>query len=66
MTINDLELTQYRAWLRDAYEQLDILTRDGKADSLWIAYHRISNAAEKAKERLNRMKTAKETANALP
>lgn len=60
MTINDLQLTQYRAWLREAYNDLDILTRDGKADALWIAYHRISNAAEKAKARLNEMKYPKE------
>lgn len=53
---NDIELCTYRAQLRDAYSQLDILQRDGELDSLWIAYHRISNAAEKAKERLNRIK----------
>lgn len=53
---NDLELCRQRAVLRDAYSQLDILQRDGELDSLWIAYHRISNAAEKAKQRLNDIK----------
>lgn len=54
--LNDLELCLYRKWLRDAYEKLDILERDGEQDLLWIELHRISNAAEKAKERLNRIK----------
>lgn len=57
--LNDVRLCTYRAWLRDAYEKLDILTRDGKQDELWIAYHRISNAAEKAKELLNDLKYRK-------
>lgn len=54
--LNDVELCTYRAWLREAYTKLDKLAADGEQDALWIAYHRISNAAEKAKERLNRIK----------
>lgn len=53
---NDIELCEYRSWLREAYGALDRLTAAGQEDALWIAYHRISNAAEKAKERLNRIK----------
>ena len=56
MNLNDLELEQYRRWLASAHSKLDYLTREGKLDDLWIEYHRISNAAEKAKERLNEMK----------
>jgi len=54
--LNDVELCAYRASMRDAYERLDILTRECKLDALWIECHRISNAAEKIKERLNRLK----------
>lgn len=54
--LNDIELCTYRANLRDAYARLDKLTADAKPDQLWIEYHRISNAAEKAKERLNEFK----------
>lgn len=56
---NDIELCQQRAVLRDAYNKLDILQREGQLDSLWIEYHRISNAAEKAKQRLNTIKYTK-------
>lgn len=56
---NDPELCTYRAWMRDAYNKLDILQRDGNLNDLWLELHRISNAAEKMKERINRLQYKK-------
>lgn len=56
---NDPELCIYRSWMRDAYNKLDILQRDGNLNDLWLELHRVSNAAEKMKERINRLQYKK-------
>ena len=53
---NDVELCKWRAVARDAYKKLDHLTAEGKQDALWLEYYRLRNAADKALERLNRLK----------
>lgn len=53
---NDLELSIYRARVRDAHGRLDKAQADGELDILWIEYYRISTAAEMAMARLNRIK----------
>lgn len=56
MTLNDLELTQHAIEIHRNAGLLSYLTREGKEKSLFLAYKRIFDAADKAMERLNRLK----------
>lgn len=53
---NDLELSIYRARVRDAHGRLDELQAQGKLDDLWLEYYRIRAAVDGAMARLNRIK----------
>lgn len=44
---------------REPFQSIREMMAEGNADGLWIALHRISNACELAKQRLNDIKYAK-------